>query len=253
MTDHILSRETIQHLQSQLSQVASMLGPVTEEKASQQTVIVRPRPRPQLPSSQSPIMPSLLLQQPYRLVRQPRAPSRPVLIESGDIRFAGNTRSIDNVGFGPNGFGGVQRRVQQSGQVQRDIVSPPRRQFPLQGPAPDDEFHRVIESLTNAGPWVEFDVSAIDRAVMESFQMAQTQTRRQDARSLPDADLSEKVVGPDESSKECDICYVEIPMGSTYVQTTCCGTKIMHYKCALHCLRQSDLCPFCRAAKISFK
>jgi len=52
---------------------------------------------------------------------------------------------------------------------------------------------------------------------------------------------------------ECDICKSEMKSGEVFMQTTCCKTKQMHPTCAVHCLRTSELCPFCRGAKIGFE
>jgi len=56
----------------------------------------------------------------------------------------------------------------------------------------------------------------------------------------------------DIDEKQCGICREEFTDGENIVKTTCCGTKLMHVNCAIHCLRRSDMCPFCRAARIRY-
>ncbi len=59
--------------------------------------------------------------------------------------------------------------------------------------------------------------------------------------------------GVEEPEKECGICRADFTPGELVMKTTCCGTKLLHPRCTVQCLRNSELCPFCRAAKISFQ
>jgi len=52
--------------------------------------------------------------------------------------------------------------------------------------------------------------------------------------------------------RECGICKTEFNELQNIAKTTCCGTKVFCIKCAVQCLRSSDVCPFCRSAKIGF-
>lgn len=74
---------------------------------------------------------------------------------------------------------------------------------------------------------------------------------------MKEAVLAEGTVPSADPSWECHVCYEPLVPASTFAQTTCCTTaesvKRMHWKCALHCLRRTDLCPFCKSAKIAFR
>jgi len=57
---------------------------------------------------------------------------------------------------------------------------------------------------------------------------------------------------PDHDQSHCGICYEEFRENENIINTTCCHTKFLHILCGVQCLRRSDVCPFCRSAKISF-
>lgn len=105
------------------------------------------------------------------------------------------------------------------------------------------------------------DANDLATAVLESFNsyMAESarRTRPATAPPLPEATLVEQCVaaGGTESAT-CMICFEDLPVGCHHVLTSCCSTtespKRLHYKCAVHCLRQDDRCPFCKSTRIAF-
>lgn len=128
--------------------------------------------------------------------------------------------------------------------------------------------HRMLHMPSARGslprapvPAGDYDLGA---ALLASFnaQMDEWAGRTRPAATapapLPEAHLVEqRVEAGGTETITCTICFDDLPVGSSYVMTSCCSTtespKRLHYKCALHCLRRDDRCPFCKSTRLAFK
>ena len=107
----------------------------------------------------------------------------------------------------------------------------------------NQRFQPFFERLPRAQPVISFD-----------FLFRAPPPRRQEAKEVKAMAVLEHQQFDTNTSeeKECNICRVEFLHAEHIMRTTCCGTKYMHINCAVNCLRQSEMCPFCRGSKISF-
>lgn len=131
-----------------------------------------------------------------------------------------------------------------------------RRRAPLFDEEPRDvRAPTLLQSVSSiTAPWL-----TLDRVLQYSLETAPPPAFRPAVPDMKEAVLVPQQVSEAEAEQklECHICYGEMARGATYVVTSCCrredNVKRMHLMCAVHCLRRSELCPFCKSAKVSFQ
>jgi hypothetical protein len=117
------------------------------------------------------------------------------------------------------------------------------------------DFH-LSNLFANAVFGVE-DVTLQNFPFFRPFERKTNTQERQTESKLITAPLRHVMFTPkvnqDEDEKRCSICYVDFQNNEHIIHTDCCRLKFLHIKCGIQCLRKSDVCPFCKAAKISFE
>jgi len=145
------------------------------------------------------------------------------------------------------------RSYVQLRQVMRpDYVAPYSTSVP--GPSPSTQSGGFFDLVTNVAETLVANMRAVDSAITATLgptgPVGPGGPGGPSARGqalAPFATLMVEQVAEEEGI-ECSICREVMIRGSPALRSSCCNRQIvLHHACAVQCITQNQLCPFCRS------